>query len=136
MPFPSPGHLPNLGIEPGFPVLQADSLPSETPGKPGKSLKSVPFTADSCEAGGGPAGGIFGGGGLVGRPEGCGKEAAGGGEGAKHRRAMEEASEDWVQKDPGKTESQISKANEVNSVPAFQKDQTKSSLQQRGPSVL
>ena len=51
LPFPSPGDLPDTGIEPGFPVLQADSLPSETPGKPGKSLKSVPFGADSCEAG-------------------------------------------------------------------------------------
>ena len=33
-PFPSPGNLPNPGIEPGSPVLQADSLPSEPPGKP------------------------------------------------------------------------------------------------------
>ena len=29
-PFPSPGHLPNLGIEPRSPTLQADSLPAET----------------------------------------------------------------------------------------------------------
>ena len=29
LPFPSPEDLPNPGIEPGFPVLQADSLPSE-----------------------------------------------------------------------------------------------------------
>ena len=28
-PFPSPGDLPDSGIEPGSPVLQADSLPSE-----------------------------------------------------------------------------------------------------------
>ena len=28
LPFPSPGDLPNLGIEPRSPVLQADSLPS------------------------------------------------------------------------------------------------------------
>ena len=28
------GHLSNLGIEPGSPALQADSLPSEPPGKP------------------------------------------------------------------------------------------------------
>ena len=28
-PFPSPGHLPQPGIEPGSPALQADSLPSE-----------------------------------------------------------------------------------------------------------
>ena len=27
--FPSPGDLPNPGIEPGSPVLQADSVPSE-----------------------------------------------------------------------------------------------------------
>ena len=32
--FPSPGDLPNPGIEPGSPALQADSLPSEPPGKP------------------------------------------------------------------------------------------------------
>ena len=32
--FPSPGDLPNPGIEPGFPALLADSLPSEPPGKP------------------------------------------------------------------------------------------------------
>ena len=30
LPFPSPGDLPDLGIEPGSPVLQADSLPSES----------------------------------------------------------------------------------------------------------
>ena len=32
LPFPSPGDLPNLGIEPGSPALQADALPSEPPG--------------------------------------------------------------------------------------------------------
>ena len=32
LPFPSPGDLPNPGIEPGSPALQADSLPSEPPG--------------------------------------------------------------------------------------------------------
>ena len=31
--FPSPGHLLDLGVEPGSPALQADSLPSELPGK-------------------------------------------------------------------------------------------------------
>ena len=30
--LPSPGDLPDLGIEPGFPALQADALPSEPPG--------------------------------------------------------------------------------------------------------
>ena len=34
LPFPSPGNLPDLGIEPGSPALQADALPSEPPGKP------------------------------------------------------------------------------------------------------
>ena len=34
MPFPSPVDLPNPGIEPGYPALQADSLPSEPPGNP------------------------------------------------------------------------------------------------------
>ena len=34
LPFPSPGDLPDLGIEPGSPSLQADSLPSEPPEKP------------------------------------------------------------------------------------------------------
>ena len=29
LPFPSPGNLPNPGIEPGSPALQADSLPTE-----------------------------------------------------------------------------------------------------------
>ena len=31
--FPSPGDLPNPGIEPRSPALEADSLPSEPPGK-------------------------------------------------------------------------------------------------------
>ena len=33
LPFPSPGDLPNLVIEPGSPALEADSLQSEPPGK-------------------------------------------------------------------------------------------------------
>ena len=33
-PNTNPGDLPNPGIEPGSPALQADALPSETPGKP------------------------------------------------------------------------------------------------------
>ena len=33
-PFPSPGDLPNPGIKPGSPTLQADSLPTELSGKP------------------------------------------------------------------------------------------------------
>ena len=34
LPFPSPGDLPDPGIEPESPALQADSLPSEPPGEP------------------------------------------------------------------------------------------------------
>ena len=34
LPFPSPEDLPNPGIKPGSPILQADALPSEPPGKP------------------------------------------------------------------------------------------------------
>ena len=41
LPFPSPGDLPNPGIEPRAPELQADSLPSEPPGKWLKSYWTV-----------------------------------------------------------------------------------------------
>jgi len=34
LPFLSPGDLPDPGIEPRPPTLQADALPSEPPGKP------------------------------------------------------------------------------------------------------
>ena len=40
LPFPSPGDLPDPGIKPGSPALQADALPSETPGKPNKGNKA------------------------------------------------------------------------------------------------
>ena len=32
LPFPFPGDLPNPGIEPGYPALEADTLTSEPPG--------------------------------------------------------------------------------------------------------
>ena len=41
--FPSPGDLPDTGIEPRSPALQAEALPSEPPGKP-----SVSSVAQSC----------------------------------------------------------------------------------------
>ena len=42
LPFPSPGDLPDPGIKPRFPALQADTLPSEPPGKPqGNTLESL-----------------------------------------------------------------------------------------------
>ena len=34
LPFPSPGDLPDPGIEPRSPALQTDTLTSEPPGKP------------------------------------------------------------------------------------------------------
>ena len=44
LPCPSPGHLPNAGIEPRSPTLQADSLPAEPPGKPKNTgVGSLPF---------------------------------------------------------------------------------------------
>ena len=39
--FPSPGDLPNPGIKPRSPILQADSLPSEPAGKPQVSTTAV-----------------------------------------------------------------------------------------------
>ena len=49
LPFPSPGDLPDPGIEPGSPALQADSVLSEPLGKPlpiaNKLLKSSPKSA-------------------------------------------------------------------------------------------
>ena len=38
LPFPSPGDLPNPGLEPGSPTLEADALTSEPPGKMEVSL--------------------------------------------------------------------------------------------------
>ena len=39
-PFPSPGDLPDPGIEPSYPALQADSLPTELWGKPMLFIKT------------------------------------------------------------------------------------------------
>ena len=38
LPFPSPGDLPDPGIKPGPPELQADSFLTEPPGKPMKRI--------------------------------------------------------------------------------------------------
>ena len=40
LPFPSPD-LPDPGVEPGSPVLQADFLPFEPPGKPAQ-ISTIP----------------------------------------------------------------------------------------------
>ena len=42
LPFPSPEDLPNPGIKPGSPTLQADTLPSEPSGKPFSEVKGNP----------------------------------------------------------------------------------------------
>ena len=44
-PVPSPGDLPDLGIEPGFPTLQAYSLPSEPLGKPMNPRNTIKYLA-------------------------------------------------------------------------------------------
>ena len=44
LPFPSSGDLPDPGIKPGSPAPQADTLPSEPPGKPSWCFGSVQFS--------------------------------------------------------------------------------------------
>ena len=53
LPFPSPRDLPDPGIEPRSPALQADALPSDPPGKPipilySSLLKKLLFSSKSC----------------------------------------------------------------------------------------
>ena len=48
-PFLSPGDLPNPGIEPRSPALQADSLPAEPQGKPIKPLNQWKFVTARIE---------------------------------------------------------------------------------------
>ena len=40
LPCPPPGHIPNPGIKPRSPTLQADSLPTELQGKPNNILET------------------------------------------------------------------------------------------------
>ena len=58
LPCPPPGDLPDPGIKPSCPALQANSLPSEPPGKPhkcfaaaaaAKSLQSCPTLCDPID---------------------------------------------------------------------------------------
>ena len=51
LPFPSPEKLPDPGVEIRSPALQADSLPSETPGKPGEQLSLPPLKPMSTHHG-------------------------------------------------------------------------------------
>ena len=65
--FPSPGDLPDPGIKSRSPALQADSLPSEPPGKPrrgseankqkGSIKREMEGTANAWERG--PKGGVM-----------------------------------------------------------------------------
>ena len=48
LPFPPPGDLPDPGIEPTYPALQADSLPSKSLGKPSID-ESIPLNEESVE---------------------------------------------------------------------------------------
>ena len=51
LPCPPSGDLPNPGIEPRSPTLQADSLPSEPPGKARISRTEQRMVAESSEVG-------------------------------------------------------------------------------------
>ena len=48
LPFPSPGVLPDPGIEPRSPAMQADSLPSEPWGKPYERWKPIEKSFSFC----------------------------------------------------------------------------------------
>ena len=47
LPFSFPGYLPNPGIKPGSPDLQADSLPTELQGKPCMYLENTIIQKDT-----------------------------------------------------------------------------------------
>ena len=50
LPFPPPGDLPDPGIQPTYPALQADSLPSKPLGKPCID-ESTPLNEENVEIG-------------------------------------------------------------------------------------
>ena len=49
LPFPSPGDLPDPGIEPRSPALQVDSLPTELSGKPLSETQELKVTKSKRE---------------------------------------------------------------------------------------
>ena len=49
LPYPSQGDLPNPGVKPGSPALQADSLPSEPPGKSTLNLKNFYIVKETID---------------------------------------------------------------------------------------
>ena len=48
LPFPSPGYLPDLGVEPGSPALQAYALTAGPPRKPGVAFTTVCIVFTLC----------------------------------------------------------------------------------------
>ena len=50
LPFPSPGDLPDPGLEPMFPTLPADSLLSESPGVGRVVVLKTPFLESDIQA--------------------------------------------------------------------------------------
>ena len=50
LPFPSLGGLPNPGIEPRSPELQADPLPTEPPEKTGKTIVNIILNGENLKA--------------------------------------------------------------------------------------
>ena len=59
LPFPSPGDRPDLTIEPGSPTLQADTLPSEPPGKFKNQHPAPDYPISSHEAVKPSPGGVY-----------------------------------------------------------------------------
>ena len=51
LPCPPSGDLPNPGIKPGSPTLQADSLPPETPRKSQNTAQPIPSPGDHSDPG-------------------------------------------------------------------------------------
>ena len=49
LPLPSPGDLPDAGMEPRSPALQAYALPSESPGKPLLFVRGTKLTLLSTD---------------------------------------------------------------------------------------
>ena len=49
LPFPTPGDLPDPGIKPWSPALQADTWPSEPPGKPKEADLNLVFKVSSFQ---------------------------------------------------------------------------------------
>ena len=92
LPFPSPGDLPDPGMEPRSPALRADALPSEPPGKQRESpaLSQRPHLQvgrRGCPAT--PGASVCGGAGVAGWGQSPGRLRAGDAQGAFVKRPTE-----------------------------------------------